>query len=297
MKERGCAPFVKWAGGKKQLLPELISHLPEGFGKAITKYAEPFVGGGAFLFSILGSYALDEVYVCDINQSLITTYKIIRDNVDNLVESLFILQTQFVPLEKEARKMFYYQKRDRYNELVLTQNNGLELASLFIFLNRTCFNGLYRVNKKNQFNVPMGDYTNPLICDEQLLRKDSEVLKNTNIICANYKESASSIDERTFVYFDPPYRPLNTTASFTSYSSTGFTDKDQIELAHYVTELTMRGAKVLLSNSDPKNNNPNDDFFDDLYSNFRIERIFANRNISSTVEGRKKISELLISNY
>ena len=297
MSDRGCAPFVKWAGGKKQLLPELISHIPEGFGKTITKYAEPFVGGGAFLFSILKAYELEAVYVSDINSSLITTYKTIRDKVDDLVEHLEKLQNQYLNQEKDARKIFYYEKRERYNQLVKAQNNGLELASLFIFLNRTCFNGLYRVNTKNEFNVPMGDYANPLICDEKLLRENSKALKNTNIVCANYKDSSSFIDEKTFVYFDPPYRPLNVTASFTSYAVDGFTDTNQIELADYAKKLSARGVKVLLSNSDPKNANPDDNFFDDLYSDFKIERIFAKRNISSKVEGRKKISELLICNY
>ena len=297
MSDRGCAPFVKWAGGKKQLLTELNSHIPEGFGKTITKYAEPFVGGGAFLFLILKTYSLDSVYISDINKSLITTFKIVRDNVDDLIEQLENLQKQYIPLEKEARKTLYYEKRERYNQLIKFQNDGLELASLFIFLNRTCFNGLYRVNAKNEFNVPMGDYANPLICDEQLLREDSEALKKTNIVCANYKDSNTFIDEKTFVYFDPPYRPLNVSASFTSYSSDGFTDKDQIELACYAKELSNKGALILLSNSDPKNTNPDDNFFDDLYNDFKIERIFANRNISSTVEGRKKITELLICNY
>lgn len=297
MNDRGCAPFVKWAGGKKQLLPELIAHIPEGFGKTITKYAEPFVGGGAFLFSILRSYNLDAVYISDINKTLITTYKTVRDKVDDLVEELSRLQEQFKSLGKEARNTFYYEKREQYNQLIENQNDGLKISSLFIFLNRTCFNGLYRVNARNKFNVPMGDYVNPLICDEQLLRDDSKALQNTDIVCADYKKSTSFMDEKTFVYFDPPYRPLNTTASFTSYSSGGFTDKDQIELANYTRELSTNGIKFLLSNSDPKNTNPNDNFFDDLYSEFKIERIFANRNISSKVEGRKKISELLICNY
>ncbi len=297
MKDRFCAPFIKWAGGKKQLLPELGSHIPEGFGKTITKYAEPFVGGGAFLFFLLKKYHLESVYISDINKSLITAYETVRDNVDGLIAQLDRLQEQYIPLEKEARKTFYYEKREHYNQLNKSQNDSLELASLFIFLNRTCFNGLYRVNTKNEFNVPMGEYKNPLICDEQLLKENSEALKNTNIVCANYKESASFIDEKTFVYFDPPYRPLNSTASFTSYSSNGFTDKDQVELASYAKELSNRGVKVLLSNSDPKNADLKDNFFDDLYNDFTIERIFANRNISSTVEGRRKITELLICNY
>ena len=297
MSDRGCAPFIKWAGGKKQLLAELIEHIPEGFGKTITKYAEPFVGGGAFLFSILKTYNLENVYISDINSSLIVTYKAIRDNVDGLIEHLARLQNDYKSQNQEARKLFYYGKRERYNQLVKTQNNGLELASLFIFLNRTCFNGLYRVNAKNEFNVPMGNYRNPIICDEQLLREDSEALKGINIVCLNYKESSSFIDERTLVYFDPPYRPLNVTASFTSYTTDGFTDKDQIKLANYAKELSNRGAKILLSNSDPKNVSSEDNFFDDLYSDFKIERIFAKRNISSKVEGRKKITELLICNY
>ena len=178
-----------------------------------------------------------------------------------------------------------------------TLKTNIEKAALMIFLNKTCFNGLFRVNKKGLFNVPMGAYKNPLICDEENLRAVSKKLKSVTIVCGDYKESARFIDENTFVYFDPPYRPLTETAGFTSYSENPFEDAEQIELANFVTEMSDRGAKVLVSNSDPKNANEEDDFFDDIYSSHTIRRIEATRMINSNADARGKIRELLISNF
>ena len=172
-----------------------------------------------------------------------------------------------------------------------------EIASLFIFLNRTCFNGLYRVNSKGEYNVPIGSYKAPLICDEDNLRQVSQALSRVQIVCGDYRNSNFFVDSNTFVYFDPPYRPLNATSNFTAYTENAFDDKSQSELAEYIQELSDRGAYVLASNSDPKNINPEDDFFDDLYSRMRIMRISASRMINSNASSRGKISELLISSY
>lgn len=292
-------PFIKWAGGKGQLLSDIRRTYPTELGKRIRKYAEPFVGGGAVLFDVLSTFDLDSVYISDINPELINTYKTIQNDVDLLIESLTALQESYLPLDEDGRKAFYYKQRDRFNDLKINSagNNNIELASLFIFLNRTCFNGLYRVNRSNLFNVPMGRYKNPIICDDENLRNISSVLNNVTIVCGDYRESASFVDNDTFVYFDPPYRPLTVTSAFTSYTDEGFDDSSQIELAEYVQRLDDIGASIVVSNSDPKNTNPDDNFFDNLYARQKINRVEASRMINSNGNSRGKIRELLICNY
>lgn len=292
-------PFVKWAGGKGQILETIKENFPVGFGKTIRKYAEPFVGGGAVLFEILANYDLDEIMISDINQELVNSFIVVRDNVEELISLLDAMQEEFIPLAKEDRKEYYYSKRELFNQLKQDKSNSMNiaLAALFIFLNKTCFNGLYRVNSKGGFNVPMGAYKKPLICDAENLQLISQKLQNVRIVCGDYKESVDFIDENTFVYFDPPYRPLNATSAFTSYNEVIFTDCNQEELAEYIHMLNERKAKILLSNSDPKNYDEEDNFFDDLYANYNIKRIEASRMINSKSTGRGKIKELLISNF
>ena len=293
-----CKPFIKWVGGKGQLLPEINKLYPIELGKTINKYAEIFIGGGAVLFDILSKYKLDEVYISDKNLELINAYKSIRDNIDILIKSLKEMEEEYISLDDENRKIYYYEKRQKYNKLKINiEENNIEKASLFIFLNKTCFNGLYRVNKKGEFNVPMGAYKNPKICDKKNLKNVSKALKNVKIIYADYRESESFIDEKTFVYIDPPYRPLNTSSSFTSYTENDFSDKEQIELAEYIDLLNKKGAKIVISNSDPKNNNIDDNFFDELYKNYNINRVKATRMLNSNASLRGAINELLITNY
>ena len=293
-----CKPFIKWVGGKGQLLPEINKLYPIELGKTINKYAEIFIGGGAVLFDILSKYKLDEIYISDKNLELINTYKSIRDSVDILIKSLKEMEEGYIPLDDENRKIYYYKKRQKYNKLKINiEENNIEKASLFIFLNKTCFNGLYRVNKKGEFNVPMGAYKNPKICDKENLKNVSMALKNVKIIYADYRESESFIDEKTFVYIDPPYRPLNTSSSFTSYTENDFSDKEQIELAEYIDLLNKKKAKIVMSNSDPKNNNIDDNFFDKLYKNYNINRVKATRMLNSNASLRGAINELLITNY
>lgn len=293
-----CKPFIKWVGGKGQLLPEINKLYPIELGKTINKYAEIFIGGGAVLFDVLSKYKLDEVYISDKNLELINTYKSIRDNVDILIKSLKEMEKEYIPLDDENRKIYYYEKRQKYNKLKINiEKNNIEKASLFIFLNKTCFNGLYRVNKKGEFNVPMGAYKNPKICDKENLKNVSMALKNIKIIYADYRESESFIDEKTFVYIDPPYRPLSTSSSFTSYTENDFSDKEQIELAEYIDLLNKKGAKIVISNSDPKNNDMDDNFFDELYKNYNINRVKATRMLNSNASLRGAINELLITNY
>ncbi len=294
---KGAKPFLKWAGGKGQLLKEIKQYYP--FGNNITKYAEPFVGGGAVLFDILSKYDLKEVYISDINAELINTYVIIREHIEELLDLLIKYQIEYAPLETEDRKGYYMAKRNRFNVLKINGNEAenLEKAALMIFLNKTCFNGLFRVNKKGLFNVPMGAYKNPLICDEKNLRAVSGKLQNVEIVCGDYKESVKFIDRNTFAYFDPPYRPLTETSSFTAYTENSFADNQQIELAEFVNELHKRGAKIVVSNSDPKNSNTDDDFFDNIYSGHKIKRVEATRMINCKSEARGKINEILISNF
>ena len=292
-------PFLKWAGGKGQLLTEIRNKYPAGLGKRIKKYAEPFVGGGAVLFDVLSNFNFDEVYISDVNDELINTYIMVRDNVNKLMQALEVMGNEYLPLEQEKRKDYYLKKRERYNYLKTCgdQLTEIEKAALFIFLNKTCFNGLYRVNKKGQYNVPMGAYKNPTICDKQNLLVISQLLQKVNIVCKDYRESVSFIDDSTFVYIDPPYRPLTKTAGFTAYTTTMFDDKAQKELAEYVTLIDKKKAKVVVSNSDPKNIDKYDEFFDELYSKHKINRIEASRMINSNGNARGKISELLISNF
>ena len=293
-----CKPFIKWVGGKGQLLSEINKLYPVELGKNIKKYAEIFVGGGAVLFDILSKYKLDEVYISDKNLELINTYKSIRDNVDILIKSLKEMEEQYIPLNNEDRKIYYYEKREEYNSLKINSEvNNIEKAILFIFLNKTCFNGLYRVNKKGKFNVPMGAYKKPKICDEENLKNVSLTLRNVKIVYADYRESEKFIDDKTFVYIDPPYRPLNITSSFTSYTENDFNDKEQIELAEYINVLNKKGAKIVISNSDPKNNDIDDNFFDKLYKNYNINRVKATRMLNSNASLRGAINELLITNY
>lgn len=296
--EKIVKPFLKWAGGKGQLLTEIEKYYPFENGK-ITKYAEPFVGGGAVLFDVLSKYNLDAVYISDINAELINTYCIIRDEINELIDMLMVLQNEFVPMSTDDRKAYYMAKRERFNDLKLTGSDNIyiEKAALMIFLNKTCFNGLYRVNKKGLFNVPMGSYRNPLICDEENLRAASEKLQNVTIVCGDYRLSSDFIDENTFVYFDPPYRPITETANFTVYTENLFNDEEQIELAKFVDAMHCKGAKVVVSNSDPKNSNTEDDFFDKIYSSHNINRVEATRMINCNSDARGKIKELLISNF
>jgi len=289
-------PFLKWAGGKSQILGDIRNKYPASLGKTIFKYAEPFVGGGAVLFDILSRYDLEEVYISDVNQELIATYDFIRNHLVELIATLKNLEAQYTPANYDVRKEIYYKNRERFNVLKTTGNKSVELAALFIFLNKTCFNGLYRVNSNGAFNVPQGSYKNPTICDEANLFAVSEKLQRVTIICADYRESRSFIDEHTLAYFDPPYRPLTATASFTSYAEGGFGDREQAELARFIDEMSKRGAYIVASNSDPRNADENDDFFDQLYSQHMIMRINANRAINSVGISRGKISELLIYN-
>lgn len=292
-------PFVKWAGGKAGLIPQITKYYPDSLKTGqIDKYIEPFVGGGAVLLDVLQKYEVKEAYAYDTNKDLVNAYNVIKTDVDELVKKLKKYEDEYLALEIEDRKEYYYDIRDEYNSAEVKPGKlSTKRAAEFIFLNRTCFNGLYRVNQSGDFNVPMGKYKNPTICDEENLRGLSKLLQNVEIICGDYHDTAELVDEKTFVYFDPPYRPLSITSGFTSYTKEDFNDEDQKQLALYYKKLDTKDAKLMLSNSNPKNVNENDTFFDDIYTGFTINELQANRMINSNSTKRGKISELLIINY
>ena len=274
-------PFLKWVGGKSQLVEQIEKLLPTGGENRLMKYAEPMVGGGALFFSVLSKYNFEELYISDINDELINAYQTVKNDVDNLIAKLNEMQMLFLPMDENGRKYFYYTVRERFNSTALTEETATEKAAQFIFLNKTCFNGLYRVNRKGQFNVPMGAYKNPTICDDENLRNIHEALKNVTIVCGDYSLSKSFIDKDTFVYLDPPYRPISETSGFTSYNSDVFDDNEQIRLSEFIDEINLSGAKIVLSNSDPKNVNEEDNFFDDLYKNYKANRLGKNNKLIS----------------
>lgn len=291
-------PFLKWAGGKGQLLDTIRTYYPDELGITIKKYCEPMVGAGAVLFDILTNYTMDEILINDSNNELMNVYSVIKDNVSELIQLLQQFEKEHIMCNDEDRKKYYYSQRKLYNNIIKSENSTSVLkAALFIYLNRTCFNGLHRVNKQGLFNVPMGSYKKPTICNIENLLLVSEKLKNVKITVGDYRKTETFIDQNTFVYFDPPYRPLSKTAEFTSYTEADFNDNNQIELAEYIKKLTEKNAKVLASNSDPKNTNSDDDFFDELYQSFNINRVSAKRSINRNSKNRGKISELLICNY
>ena len=290
-------PFVKWAGGKTQLLNILKGNLPKDLGMSIKKYAEPFVGGGAFLFALLEEYRFEEIYINDNNKELMNAYDVIKNNCPLLLSFLNSLQSEYNSLSEKIQEQYYYEKRDEFNTTELSKGSSVKKASLFIFLNKTCFNGLYRVNKKGKFNVPFGKHKSISICDNENLIRISELLQNVEVKSCDYHDVINFADSTTLVYFDPPYRPLSMTSGFTSYTEDDFSDKNQIELAELCKTLSDKGVKLMLSNSDPKNTNENDNFFDDLCADFNILRIEASRMINSKGASRGKIKELLIKNY
>lgn len=290
-------PFLKWVGGKSSLLSEIKQYYPFSEGK-ITKYVEPFVGGGAVLFDILNKHELEAAYINDSNAELINAYRVVRDNIDELIDLLTAMQNEFLSMSMDDRKAYYIDKRNQFNSLMTSNDyHSVYKATLMIFLNKTCFNALYRVNSKGLFNVPMGTYRNPTICDEDNLRTVSEKLQGVMISCGDYHNTIDFVDNKTFVYLDPPYRAISKTSNFTSYTKDWSGDESQIALSEFIDDISAKGALVLMSNSDPKNTDVEDNFFDTLYSLYNIKRVEAKRSINCKADGRGVIKELLISNF
>ena len=296
-------PFLKWAGGKGQLLGQIGQHLPPGLWEgSLTKYAEPFIGGGAVFFQSANLVNVREFFISDMNQDLVLAYRAIKQQVELLIERLEEIKSLYLVLDLVGRREFYYETRESFN-LGKTLGREVEPAeeashvARLIFLNRTCFNGLYRVNSRGEFNVPHGNYLNPRICDAANLRSVSASLQNTEIHFGDFTACRDFVDEHTFVYLDPPYRPISKTANFNSFYKRPFGDDEQRRLACFYQELGDSGAKLMLSNSDPHNENPHDSFFEDLYAGFSIHKVSASRRINSNGAKRGPITELLIANY
>lgn len=290
-------PFIKWVGGKGQLIEQLDAQLPAGFGNwNDVTYIEPFVGGGAMLFYMLQRYPnISHAVINDINPDLTTCYRTVRDMPEELITSLQDIQDAYNTLKsEEARKEFYLAVRDRYNEKNL---EPIENTTKFFFLNRTCFNGLYRVNKKGLFNVPFGKYTNPQICDPKTIRRDSELLQRVEILTGDFKATFNHAQGNTLFYFDPPYRPLSDTSSFNDYAKEAFNDDAQVRLKEYCDRIHEAGFRFMLSNSDCKGKNESDNFFDILYGAYHIERVWASRSINANPNKRGKLTEILVHNY
>lgn len=267
--------YVKWVGGKKQLLEQFKSLFP----KEIKRYFEPFVGGGAVAFYILKNYKPQEVYLSDINEELINCLNVIKTDLDSLIKALH-------KLKLAHNKETYYKVRAEDPNLICESDR----AARFIYLNRTCFNGLYRVNSKGIFNVPMGQYKNPGIVNEKELTEISHLLKNATITVKKFHEAVKEVRKGDFVYFDPPYHPLNKTSNFTTYNKDKFLEEEQKQLADTFKELDKKGAKVMLSNSDTS-------FIKDLYANYDLKLVNATRRINSDATKRGKITEVLVRNY
>lgn len=290
-----CKPFVKWVGGKTQLIKNIELLLPVNFAEQREMtYIEPFVGGGAVLFWILQKYPnISRAVINDINPDLTCAYSTIKETPNELIEYLSCIEEFYYNLSSEQnRKDYFLAQRDKYN---FTTLSTIERTGLFIFLNRTCFNGLYRVNKKGYFNVPFGKYSKPKICDKETILADSKLLQRVEILTGDFSKTLKHAGENTFFYFDPPYKPISNTSSFTTYTKEDFDDRDQLRLGAFCQAISAQGHKFLLSNSDVKNIDPTNNFFDSLYEDFSITRIHASRMINSNASGRGKISEILVS--
>lgn len=290
-------PFIKWVGGKSQLIEQLDSLLPADFDNCRdVTYIEPFVGGGAMLFYMLQRYPnIKRAVINDINPDLICCYRTVRDFPEDLIVSLQQVEKEYLRLDtEEARKEFFMAARARYNQKNL---DSIENTTLFFFLNRTCFNGLYRVNKSGAFNVPFGKYTNPTICDSETIRADSKLLQRVEICQGDFEHTFDYAEGNTFFYFDPPYRPLSDTSSFNDYTKESFNDTAQIRLKTYCDKIHEAGFLFMLSNSDCKGRDEDDNFFDKLYRNYTIDRVWASRSINANPNKRGKLTEILVHNY
>lgn len=293
-------PFVKWAGGKGNLLQQLEALLPDDFDdwNNVT-YIEPFVGGGAMLFYMLQNHnCIRRAVINDINTDLIHCYELIARTPRILIERLKVIENKFYSVDVSSRREVYYAYRNTYN---WEEVNPDERAALFIFLNHTCYNGLYRVNASGKFNVPCGRYRRPIICNEELIMKDHELLNSVELVIrhpGDYKNVRQNLSRNNpnFIYFDPPYRPLSETSYFKEYSTSPFGDDQQVELKLFCDRLSNLGCQIMLSNSDSKNESGNS-YFEGLYEGYRIELVLAPRFINASPEKRAKLKEVVIRNY
>lgn len=292
-------PFLKWAGGKSQLIPAIEAALPAALYKRKSLvYVEPFIGSGAVLFWFLQKFThVKKAVINDVNKDLTQAYTVVKKQPNDLVKILQRMQDKYDSIKSEAdRKIYYLEKKTEYNS---RQLSPVQQSALLIFLNKTCFNGLYRVNSKNEFNVPFGKYERPKICDPRTILADSKILQRVTILNGDYEETINYCTEDSFFYFDPPYKPVSETSSFNAYAKYTFDDGQQVRLRQFCDRLSARGVQWLLSNSDPKNKDAAGNFFDELYGDesLFITRTAARRTINSNASKRGAINELLICNY
>ncbi len=292
-------PFLKWAGGKRQLLAQFAGMYPTGLKNgSIKNYYEPFLGSGAVFFDIAQNYPIENAWLFDVNCDLVLTYQVIQTQSAKLTEVLLSLEKKYLGLDKAARQLFFYDQRSLFNQQLKdtasskSSKNRISRAAQLIFLNRTCYNGLFRVNAKGAFNTPAGDYKNPSICDPVQLAAVAKLLARATIRQADFKKGLKAVTPGSFVYLDPPYRPLSKTASFTGYSKSVFADKQQAQLAAVYRQLDKSGALLMLSNSDTA-----DGFFDKLYRGFTIKRVPAKRMINTDASKRGYVNEIVVTNY
>lgn len=296
-KDKIAKPFLKWAGGKGSLIEVISRNFPKEILDGIEfTYIEPFVGSGALLFHIINNFPnVNRIIINDKNPDLSIAYKIIKENPEQLIESLKQIKEEYENcLDENQQRNFYYKKRELFNQ---RNSNDILNSALLIFLNKTCFNGLYRVNKNGGFNVPFGRYKNPKIFDEETIKIDSQALQKVDIINNDFQDIESNTEEFTLYYLDPPYKPISKTSSFTAYSIDNFNDDEQKRLKEFCDRINQNNKKFLLSNSDLTNGDLQNNFFNELYAEYNIIKVLAPRSINSKGEKRGKIPELLIANY
>ncbi|MDX1414708.1 MAG: Dam family site-specific DNA-(adenine-N6)-methyltransferase [Candidatus Promineifilaceae bacterium] len=302
--ETAARPFLKWAGGKGRLLGQMARFLPEALLEGrVRRYVEPFVGGGAFFFFLQARFDVQEFYLFDRSPELVLVYRVVQRDVEALIAGLQRVEADYLSLENGEREQAFYAARASFNEA----RSGINFAQYgprwiaravqLIFLNRTCYNGLFRVNSRGDFNVPCGRYERPRICRTENLRAAARALQGVAIEQGDFADCEKLVGEETFVYFDPPYRPISRTAAFNAYARSSFGDAEQRRLAEFYRGLDRKKGWLMLSNSDPKNVDPEDDFFERAYEGFRMERIRAARAINSKGSRRGPVNELLILNY
>ena len=280
-------PFLKWVGGKRKLIPQLEPKFPKFVKSNEFTYVEPFLGGGAMFLYLLSKYKVKKAYLNDLNDKLIDTYINVRDNSDKLIKALKKLQSSYY--KASDKKDFYLKKRTEFNKLSLS----IKKSSLFIFLNKTGYNGMYRENSKGEYNIPFGDMNDPKICDKKLIENVSKLLNENDIELSSKSFEDTIIDDKNvFYYLDPPYRPISETSHFTSYTKNKFDDELQVKLKDYCDEIGSKGSFFMQSNSYSE-----DGFFQKLYSSMKIENIYAARSISADGSKRGKAKEIIITNY
>jgi DNA adenine methylase len=297
-------PFVKWVGGKTQLLPHLSKIIQSIYPTGdIDSYVEPFIGGGALFFWLKSFMNINLAVIADINEDLVLAYEVVQQYPSSLINNLRQLEQNYQELNSTEREVMYYDIRRTFNIDKVDFNYSLKepkkwsiRAAYLIFLNKTCFNGLFRQNSKGEFNVPFGKYKNPKICDEQNIINCSNALKGVKIVCGDFESTEKYMVENSLIYLDPPYKPISSTSSFTKYHKNDFNDAQQMRLARYCHRIDLLGAKIILSNSDPSSADNHNNFFDELYKNFDIDRVNVMRMVSARASSRSKVKELIIKN-